>query len=486
MVAVLKSVLGRRTKTLIVSSKKPMESTASYRFLSSLHRFLRRAPAPTKEGRMLYKVFVRGDIRAGDLVSSLLLASSSLTARFIERWLSETGTLFSPVIVLGKHGRGGTEIFGFSYTVPLGSRHLSSYPVIVPVILTRGLSGLKKVFPKIVRAGQRYVAETLSGLRVEGLDTEELAKGVERAVPDISPGLIAVIRGSDVLDEIKAVVSDGTEYRELKIPVRTPQWTIDDLPSQIVEDIKITIVEPARRGLPFAARGAFIVGPPGVGKTVMAEALASALGLKLVELRPSTYRSMWYGATEKTLNVIFQQLNKRKNKLILVIDDAEFLMARGFSFHEAHITEVSTVLYHLQRDDRPFTVLTANYPELIDPALIRPGRIDVVIILGYPDKEMRRKAILRHLRNYMIGYDEGVLERLVEVTRWFSLAEINAIVRLAAGRGKGKIGEAEVEWAKKKFNIDISYRRSMQDHLRWWARKMQGIIIPYIPPEEAI
>ena len=486
MVAVLKSVLGRKSRTLVVSSERPIEATPSYRFLASMHRFLRKAPSPTKEGKILYKVFVRNSLKPGHLVSSLLLTSSSLASRFIERWLSETGTLFAPVFVLGKHRRNNIEFFGFSYSIPLGSRHRGFYPVMIPVIMSKDPDKLKKIYSRVLRSGQEYVAGTLLEISVESVDTDTLAESIRKVVPDISPGLIAISRGSDVLDEIKAVVSDGTEYRELKIPVRTPQWSIEDLPRQIVEDIKITIVEPARRGLPFAARGAFIIGPPGVGKTVMAEALASALGLKLVELRPSTYRSMWYGATEKTLNVIFQQLNKRRKKVILVIDDAEFLMARGFSFHEAHITEVSTVLYHLQRDDRPFTVLTANYPELIDPALIRPGRIDVVIILGYPDMEMRRKAILRHLRNYRISYSDNVLDKLVEVTRWFSLAEINAIVRLAAGKGRGRIGEPEVDWAKRKFNIDVSYRRSMQDHLRWWARKMQGIIIPYIPSEEVI
>jgi hypothetical protein len=445
-----------------------------------------KAPTPTKEDKILYKVFVKKNIKPGQLVSSLLLSSSSLTARFIERWLGETGTLFSPIIVLGKQHNDDVDVFGFAYTVPLGARNRGYYPVMIPVVMTWEPEKMKKLFTKALKLGQKYIINSLSEISVDGIITEELIENVRKAALDISPGTIAIARGAEALDEIKAVVSDGTEYRELKIPVRTPQWTIEDLPRQIVEDIKITIVEPAKRGLPFAAKGAFIIGPPGVGKTVMAEALASALGLKLVELRPSTYRSMWYGATEKTLNIIFQQLNKRRKKLILVIDDAEFLMARGFSFHEAHITEVSTVLYHLQREERPFTVLTANYPELIDPALIRPGRIDVVVILGYPDREMRRKAILRHLKNYKINYDDNVLDKLVEVTRWFSLAEINAIVRLAAGKGRGTISEAEVEWAKKKFNIDVSYRRSMQDHLRWWARKMQGIIIPYIPSEEVI
>ncbi|HDN75553.1 MAG TPA: ATP-binding protein, partial [Acidilobales archaeon] len=259
-----------------------------------------------------------------------------------------------------------------------------------------------------------------------------------------------------------------------------------DLPSKIIEDIEVAIINPIKRGMPFAARGAFITGPPGVGKSVMAEALASALGLKVVELRPQAYRSMWYGATEKMLNAIFQQVIKRRKEIALIIDDAEFISSRKYTIHEAHISEISTVLYHLQRPDRPFTILTANNPDLIDPAILRPGRIDVMMVLGYPDRDMRRKAILRHISRYKIKVSSEIIDKIVDITRWYSLAEVEAFIRLAAGKGDGKITEVEVEWTRRKFNISPSERASMQEYLRWWASKVQGVVITYIPSETEI
>ena len=216
----------------------------------------------------------------------------------------------------------------------------------------------------------------------------------------------------------------------------------------------------------------------------MAEALADALGLKVVELRPQSYRSMWYGSTEKMLNAIFKQIIRRRRSIALIIDDAEFISSRKFTMHEAHISEISTILYHLQRPDRPFTVLTANNPELIDPAILRPGRIDVTVVIGYPDRSMRRKALLRNAERYSIKIKgNSVIEKIVSLSKWFTLAEVDAFLRLAAGKGNGVVGMDEVEWARKKFNIDHSERISAQDYLRWWARKTQGIVISYIPRE---
>lgn len=288
-------------------------------------------------------------------------------------------------------------------------------------------------------------------------------------------------------NELRVIVSDGNEYRDIRIPIRKPSWSLSDLPHKLMEEIEIVLVKPIFKGFTFSARGAFITGPPGVGKTVLAEALASALNLKVIELRPQSYRSMWYGATEKALNAIFQQIFKQRNRVALVIDDAEFLSSRKYTVHEAHVSEISTILYHLQKPDRPFTILTANNPDLIDPALLRPGRIDATMVLGYPDKEMRRRAILNNARRYSIRFaEESVVERIVELSRWFSLAELDAFLRLAASKGDGVVRNDEVEWAKKKFIISTEERKSIQEYLRWWARRFQGILITYLPSETEI
>jgi SpoVK/Ycf46/Vps4 family AAA+-type ATPase len=301
------------------------------------------------------------------------------------------------------------------------------------------------------------------------------------------PLLVMILRtSSERHDEIKAVVSDGSEYREVRIPVKIPSWSLNDLPPKIVDDINTMIVNPVVRGYDFAPKGAFITGPPGVGKSVMAEALASALNLRIVELRPSMYRSMWYGATEKMLNAIFNQVIRRRSEIALVIDDAEFVSSRKYTIHEAHVSEITTILYHLQKSERPFTILTANNPELIDPALLRPGRIDVSIVLGYPDKVMRRKIIERDVSRYRIKVQEGVIDSIVGVTKWFSAAEVNAFVRLAASRGGGRISPEDVEWARKRVIVNVSERRSIQEFLKWWVSKTQGMVIAYIPGENEV
>ncbi|MEM0297755.1 MAG: hypothetical protein QXU35_08340, partial [Zestosphaera sp.] len=117
----------------------------------------------------------------------------------------------------------------------------------------------------------------------------------------------------------------------------------------------------------------------------------------------------------------------------------------------------------------------------------RPGRIDIAIILGYPDKEMRRKAILNNARRYSIKFtDDAIPDRIVELSKWFSLAELDALLRLSASKGEGTVSSNEVEWAKKRFTISVDERKSIQEYLRWWARKFQGIVIPYLPMDSEI
>ncbi|MDW8010807.1 MAG: ATP-binding protein, partial [Sulfolobales archaeon] len=334
-----------------------------------------------------------------------------------------------------------------------------------------------------IREAQRTLEESVGMYRRDHLD---LVKSI--GLVGYKPIALVVVQNKAVsVEEIRAVVSDGNEYREVKIPVRSPAWSLEDLPPKIVEELKLVVINPFKNGLPFATRGTFITGPPGVGKSVMAEAIANALGLRVVELKPFTYRSMWYGATEKMLNAILNQVYRKRKEVALVIDDAEFLSSRKYTVHEAHLSELSTILYHLQRTDRPFTILTGNNPDLLDPALLRPGRVDVTVVVGYPDRDMRRKAALRNISKYGIRVVSGsVLDYIVSNTQWCSLAELDALIRLAASKGFGTIGIEEVEWAKKRILISPSERRSIQDYLRWWSTKIQGIVITYIPSESEI
>ncbi len=474
-IKVLWSNLHRGVRTFLVTYVKPKETPFPYRLLASISKHVKDLSSlREKDTKLLIK------IRTPKLPSRRELAYSPipLTLNIVGR------------AVLKNPGYGVFTASVQGYRKPIiasASLTLSKdeYTDFVRPIIITSSPGVEEKFMKrhASDVGRRLWKQIITTLATIDSRFAELSN-VE-ILPPIA--LIAVTGKGRAVEEIKAVINDGSEYREIRVPVRRPEWRMSDLPPQILDDVKTSIIEPIRSGMPFAAKGALLTGPPGVGKSVMAEALADALKLNVVELRPQNYRSMWYGATEKALNAIFKQVIKRRKEIALIIDDAEFISSRKYTMHEAHISEISTILYHLQRPERPFTILTANNPELIDPAILRPGRIDVAVVMGYPDRSMRRKAILRNSERYKVKFrSQDVVEDLVSMTKWFTLAEVDALLRLAASKGRGTVGEEEIKWGKKKFNVNVSERVSMQDYLRWWARKVQGIVITYIPSEREI
>lgn len=473
-VKVLWTNLYRGVRSLVVSVVRPKESIFGYRLLTSMAKYrdtLEEVDDLT--GHLLLRIKAPKEVKPSEAAHALTPITLNLVSRLVSKKPSYAIGVF---VVRGLHNPrfiAASLTFNKDYAV----NEVGMRPIIIILRPKASPKALKKMSKKLAKEVWSLFRKTVQsyGIRYASVLDSMLL------YPPLAVVSIEIKGGT--LEEIKAVVSDGSEYREVRVPVKVPEWSLEDLPPKVVEDIKVAIVNPVKKGMPFATRGAFITGPPGVGKSVMAEALASALGLRVVELRPTNYRSMWYGATEKMLNALFHQIIKKRKEVALIIDDAEFISSRKYTIHEAHISEISTILYHLQRPDRPFTILTANNPDLIDPAILRPGRIDVTVVLGYPDKKMRRKVIMKDLRMYNIKAAEDVIDEMVRVTRWYSLAEVDAFVRLAASKGNSQITSNEVAWAKKKFNISPSERQSMQDYLRWWAGKTQGIVVTYIPSE---
>ncbi len=287
-------------------------------------------------------------------------------------------------------------------------------------------------------------------------------------------------------DVIKVrIKEDYAKPYTIKIPIVKPHWTVDDLPPKLREDVEVLVVEPIKMSARYAPRGMIIVGPPGVGKSVTAEALANAMNKGLVRIAPSTYRSMWYGMTEKTLHKIFSAIRNRKDVIVLV-DDADFLVQRMQAIHEAYIAEVNVWLNILQEPSRPFIVMTTNVPQILDPALLRPGRLDLVVVMGYPDAEMRMRIAMRAARRYGISLDKELAAEIARHTRWFNAAEIDSLVRMAASKGRGRITIESIEWAKRRFSINESERRYIQDNLRYYATKVPGLVISYVPKDSEI
>jgi len=291
---------------------------------------------------------------------------------------------------------------------------------------------------------------------------------------------------SSLEDIIRVVIEDGVETINIAFPLREPKWSLSSFPENMVKELERVVINPIRSSAKYAIKGLIVIGPPGVGKSVLVEALARKLGLRILDLSPGAYRSMWYGLTEKILLKLFEKLKKRRD-LIILVDDAEFLSMRARSIHEVHLSEITMLLNVLQRSDRPLIAFTSNQPDIIDPALLRPGRIDLVIIMGYPNLEFRKIIIKELLRRYAISYSsDHIIEYIAKSTRWFTNAEIDALIRLAASIGNGVLSEEVVDKARRKFKINEGERRRMQEYLEWYASRLQGIVLTYVSKEDEI
>jgi adenylate kinase family enzyme len=302
--------------------------------------------------------------------------------------------------------------------------------------------------------------------------------------PDNSLGVLILRLKKSESEAVEVFIREGFDNVVIRLDLRKPSWDLNMFPKKIVSDIETLITNPIKKSYKYAPRGVLLVGPPGVGKSVLAEAIASEIGKKILDLKPSVYRSMWYGMTEKILEKLLKSITHRTD-LALLIDDAEFLVSRALAIHEVHISEISILLKYLQNPDRPVTLLTSNTPTLIDQALLRPGRIDVIIVLGYPDRESRRTIIENILKQYDVkNVSEDLIEEIVRKTRWFNSAEIDALIRMALSKGDGRIDIESIEWARKRFKIDPNMRSAEHQFLRWGVNSLSNLVIQYIPDEQ--
>ncbi|MCS7111439.1 MAG: ATP-binding protein [Ignisphaera sp.] len=307
----------------------------------------------------------------------------------------------------------------------------------------------------------------------------------ESTLPQRTFTLLVILKEKRQDNFIEVTVPELHEMIRVRIPIMKASWSLEDVPPKLKHELETVIVRPLVLRASYAPRGILITGPPGIGKSVTAEAIASSLNLKIAELKPSAYRSMWYGLTEKILEAALQNLKFKKNFMIL-LDDVDFLVGRQIAIHETHVSEITIFLRYLQEPSRPLIVMTTNTPEILDPAIIRPGRIDAVLIMGYPDREFRKYIAIRSAKRYNIKLDEKLAEYISTITRWFTNAEIDALIRLAASKSNGNIDEESILWARQRFNINESLRKSIQEQLRWYSEQFQGVVVKYIANENEI
>jgi cell division protease FtsH len=203
-------------------------------------------------------------------------------------------------------------------------------------------------------------------------------------------------------------------------------------------------------------RGILLVGPPGSGKTLLAKAVAGESGVPFFSLSGSEFVEMFVGLGAARVRDLFSQA-KEKAPCIIFIDELDALgKARGFGNvggHDEREQTLNQLLVEMDGFDPQIGVIlmaATNRPEILDPALLRPGRFDRQVLVDRPDK-IGREAILKvHMKDITSDSDLDV-EKLAAMTPGMVGADlanlINEAALLAVRRNKEQVGMAEFEEA---------------------------------------
>jgi len=181
--------------------------------------------------------------------------------------------------------------------------------------------------------------------------------------------------------------------------------------------------------------GVLLFGPPGCGKTMLAKAVANESGANFISVKGPELLSMWVGESERHVRDIFRRA-KQVAPAIIFFDEIDALVPRRSFGSDSHVTErvVSQLLAEISglEDLHGVVVIAAtNRPDIVDPALLRPGRFDRQILVPTPDEKARLEVFKVHTSAMPLTEDVDV-DRMAAVAEGYSGADIEAVCREAA------------------------------------------------------
>ncbi|MEB3805963.1 MAG: AAA family ATPase, partial [Desulfurococcales archaeon] len=199
-------------------------------------------------------------------------------------------------------------------------------------------------------------------------------------------------------------------------------------------------------------RGILLFGPPGTGKTLLAKAVATESGANFIAVRGPEVLSKWVGESEKAVRRIFERARQVAPTVVFFDEIDAIAPARGFRHDTSGVTDriVNQLLTELDGIvplQNVVVIAATNRPDIIDPALLRPGRFDRLIYVPPPDKEARKQIFKVHTRKVPLA-DDVDLDKLAELTEGYTGADIEAVVREAVMiklREKLEVGPVEMK-----------------------------------------
>ncbi len=288
-----------------------------------------------------------------------------------------------------------------------------------------------------------------TGADLAALGRETAMKALRRYLPEINleeehipPSVLEKmeVRMEDFINAYKEITP--TAMREVYIETPTVHWTdiggLEEVKQELIEAVEWPLKNPEvfkRLGI-TPPKGIMLYGPPGCGKTMLARAVATESAANFITIKGPEVFSKWVGESEKAIREVFRKARMAAPAVIFFDEFDSLVPRRGMGFADSGVTErvISQLLTEMDGIttlEDVVVIAATNRPDIIDRAVLRPGRFDRLIYVPEPGEKARLEIFKLYTKEMPLEKDVD-LEALVKMTKGYSGADIQALSREAA------------------------------------------------------
>jgi len=332
-----------------------------------------------------------------------------------------------------------------------------------------------------------------TGADLSALGRETAMKALRRYLPQINleeeripPAVLEKmeVKMEDFMNAYKEVTP--TAMREVYIEVSTVHWDdaggLEDVKEHLKEAVEWPMKTPeifTRLGIK-PPKGILLFGPPGCGKTLLARAVATESEANFITIKGPEVFSKWVGESEKAIREVFRKARMAAPSVVFLDEIDSLAPRRGLGFSDSGsservISQLLTEMDGIVSLEDIVVIAATNRPDMVDQAVLRPGRFDRLIYVSEPDEKSRLQILHIYTKGMPIAKDVD-LTQLASMTKYYSGADIESLCREAAmhalrrDKAAGEVTMKDFQDAIKEVGPSIS-----PDMEKWYKGFLQQI-----------